>query len=234
MSEETQPTTHRRIVILGVNERIGPLLTLLEEQGVEMFVIAEDISNFEKVFAEHSVDVLIGDFLDPDLLEQAEITTATSVIILADTQHHSPQDADARSVVATLSVEDLNSQVQSEVRTVVEVSNDETAFHLRNARVDEIIQSGDLTADILAYSTSRPKYSKHLETLLRFTHKNNVVTSPVSERYEGKTISEVTTLLVVKRQILLGVRIGGSRKRETLDPSHVLGSKDEMVYIDIL
>lgn len=227
----TAPSTEpQRVVILGVNERIYKLIELLHEQQKHITVVALDFSHYGSVAGDPDVHIIEGDFLDPKLLTRAKVEQAAAVIILTDTQQHSPQDADARSVVATLSVERIN----SDVKTVVEVHSDETAFHLENANVDEIIQSGDLTADILAFSTNHPNYSNHLETLLRFTYKNHIVTAPVRERLLAKTISEVTSILARERKILLGVRVKGDRKRETLDPSYALESEDEMVYVDIL
>jgi len=221
-------TTPRRIVILGANERLPTLLNLFRAQDVRLLVVLEGIDLYRKNLA--SVDVIEGDFLDPKILAQANLEHCDAVIILADTHNNTPQDADARSVVATLSVERIN----SDVRTIVEVFSDDTAYHLRNAGVDEVIQSGELTADILAFSTTHPNYSKHLKTLLHFAYKNRVVTASASERLQGKPVSEISHILARDRKVLLGVRIRGRADRISLDPSRVVTDRDEMIYVHIL
>ncbi len=217
-----------RTVILGVNERIGQLVQLLRDQGQEIVVVSNHVERFSRAL--DGVAQIAGDFIDPHVLRQAEVASAQSVVILAETIGHRMQDADARSVVATLSVERQN----PEVRTVVEALSEDTAFHLRNAGVDEIIVSGELTADILAFSTTTSEYSQYLGVLLKFAHENRVVTAPVRERLVGKSLQALVRLLSEERKVLLGVRPSGGSGRASLDPERIVTPGDELVYIDIL
>ena len=229
---EARPSTpnsrHNRTVILGVNERIGTLVRLLRAQGRELVVVSANAKRFARDLSD--VEVIHGDFIDRRNIKRARIQDAEAVIILAETVNKKPRDADARSVVATLAVE----AAFPEVRTVVEALSEDTAYHLRNAGVDEIIVSGELTADILAFSTTHPDYGNHLEVLLRFAHQNRIVTAPVRERLVGKKFAEANLTMIRERKILLGVRPEGRADRESLDPDRTLRDKDILVYIDIL
>ena len=219
-----------RTVILGVNERIATLIGLLREQGRELVVVTEHSNLYAREL--EGVDIIDGDFIYERNLEAAKIKTAEAVIILAETVNAKPKDADARSVVATLSVESMH----PDARTVVEALSEDTAFHLRNAGVDEIIVSGELTADILAFSTTHSQYSDHLEVLLRFAHKNRIdeLTLRPEDRLVGKSYAAANAIMTRERKILLGVREKGHEHRQNLDPDRILRAKDVLVYIDIL
>ena len=218
----------RKVIILGLNNRIETLLELLKSQGYQILVISELAEKFSKEL--EGIDVICSDFLERKVLQAAGVEESFAVIILAETTGYTDKDTDARSVVATLSVE----SIKPEVKTVVEVLSNETAFHLRNANVDEIIQSGSLTGDILAFSTNHPHFSKHLGILLRYAHKNKIVTSPVTDRYLGKTLSQIVPLMAANRKVLLAIRPKHGKKVETLDPEHVAAADEEFIYIDML
>jgi len=217
----------KKVIILGVNSRVENLICLLHEQGYTILVISEHAEQYSKALKD--VDVVHADFLERRVLQQAGIEDSFAVIILAEIINNLPQDADARSVVATLSVESINPAV----KTVVEVLSGDTAFHLRNANVDEIIQSGSLTADILAFSTNHANFSQHLGILLRYAHKNEIKTGPIKERFVGKTLGQIVLLMAANRKILLGIRPKDENYRETLDPDHLVKASEEMIYIDM-
>ena len=221
-------TKKKRTIILGINNRIGDLVSLLKEENSSILVISRYVDQFSNELK--GVDTLNGDFLNKRMLEQADISNSDSVIILAETIGNSNSDVDARSVIATLTVE----SIQPNTRTVVEVLSKETAYHLRNANVDEIIESGKMTADKLAFSTTHPDFSNHLATLLRFAHKNRIVLSKVNEHQLNKTLSKVSAMYIKNRKILLGVRIDGKIYNETCEPNYVIQRDDVLVYIDML
>tara|TARA_B100000925_G_scaffold281705_1_gene253750 strand:+ start:50 stop:721 length:672 start_codon:yes stop_codon:yes gene_type:complete len=217
----------KRTIILGVNNRIGDLVSLLKEENISILVISRYVEQFSNELKD--VETLKGDFLNKTMLAQADISNSDSVIILAETIGNSNADVDARSVVATLTVESIH----PDTRTVVEVLSKETAHHLRKANVDEIIESGKMTADMLAFSTTHSDYSNHLAILLRFAHKNRIILGNVNENVLNKTLSKVSTMYAKDRKIILGVRIDGNLHKETLSPKYVIQKNDVLVYIDM-
>ena len=115
----------KRTIILGVNNRIGDLVSLLKEENSSILVIYRYVDQFPNELK--GVETLNGDFLNKRMLEQADISNSDSVIILAETLGNSNSDVDARSVVATLTVE----SIQPNTRTVVEVLSKETSYTLK-------------------------------------------------------------------------------------------------------
>ena len=223
-----QEASKKRVIILGVNSRIYELIEILQQSEYELTIVSRFVDSIRD--SVHGVEMINSDFLHRDVLQRLDLEHCYAVVILAESQDLSPKDIDARSVVATLSIESIN----KDVRTVVEILHEETAFHLKNAGVDEIIRSGALTADILAFSINHTNFSQHLDILLRYTHKNRIVTCSVAERFIGKFLGEVVPLMAKNRKILLGVRPEGVREDETLDPTYVLSAEDCFVYIDML
>ena len=218
----------KRTIIFGVNNRIGDLVSLLKEENISILVISRYVDQFLNELK--GVETLNGDFLNKRILEQADIYNSDSVIILAETIGNSNSDVDARSVVATLTVE----SIQPNTRTVVEVLSKETSYHLRNANVDEIIESGKMTADMLAFSTTHSDFSNHLASLLRYAHKKRIVLTNVNEQMVNKNLSKVSSMYARERKIVLGVRIHGRAYNETLNPNYVIQRDDVLVYIDML
>ena len=214
-------------VVLGVNDKLDGIVNLLIEQGTRVVIITDDIDRVA-TYPENLVSIIEGDFIEPKILKKARVSHAAFAILLADTNGRSAKDADARSVLGTLAVE----QIKPEIKTVVEALSEDTAYHLRNAGVDEIIVSGDLTAEMLAYSTTHQGYSKNLSALMRFAHRNRIVEQKIPERFEGKTIAEATAVLATERRILLAVR--NPKGKESLDPTQKLSSKDTMIYVEIV
>ena len=213
-------------VILGVNDKLDKIVDILMAQGKRVVVITDDIDRV-KQYPENKASIIEGDFILPAILAKARIEYAATAIILSDTNKRTSQDADARSVMATLAVE----KIKPEIRTVVEAGNENTAYHLKNAGVDEIILSGDLTAEMLAYSTNHESYSENLGTLMRFVHANRIARIGVPERFWGKKVAEASTTLALERKVLLAIII---KDKETLDPMLKLSEKHEMLYIEIL
>ncbi len=94
---------------------------------------------------------LAGDYTKVDVLEEAGVRRAATAIILSDClAPRSPQDRDARTVLAALTVERL----APGIFTVAELTSRENAGLLKMAGVEEIIVPDEYTATILG-SASR-------------------------------------------------------------------------------
>ena len=213
-------------VILGVNDKLARVIHLLLEQDQRVVVVTENVDRVAQ-YPEHLVAIVEGDFLDERILEKARVAEATNAIILADTHDRSDEDADARSVLGALAVEKL----KPEINTVVEAFASDTTYHLQSAGVDDIIESGALTAEMLAYSTDHAGYSNHLSILLRFVHKNRIVRNAIPNRLLGKRLHDVQMLLAAEQKILLSIERDGASH---LDPDLILEGDDEMVSIEII
>lgn len=219
-------TFSNHAIILGVNNKLPRIVEILLDRNQRVAIVTENVDRVPQ-YPEHLVAVIEGDFLLESILIKAKIDMATNVIILADTHNRKPSDADARSVLAALTVE----KVRPEVDTVVEAISADTVFHLENAKVDTIIQSGALTSEMLAYSADYPKYSHHLHTLLRFVYKNNVLLAPVPSDFWGKELHEIQLMFVPDKKVVLGINRDNN---EILDTSIILQEGDQFISIEIL
>lgn len=219
-------TFTNHVIVLGVNEKLPRIVNLLLDMGHQVAIVTDDVDRVPQ-YPEHLVAIVEGDFVMEKTLEKARVEASSSAIILADIEGRTPRDADARSVLAALAIE----RIKPEVKTVVESLGIDTAFHLQSANVDDIIQSGGMTAEILAFSTDHAGYADHLKTLLRFVHQHRIVEDPVPQRLEGKTLYDIQGILANEQKILLGVRRGGE---DSLDPDLVLGRGDTLINIEIL
>jgi len=225
-SEWLVSTFSGHIVILGVNDKLDRVVTLLLEQELRVVIVTERSDDVAQ-YPEHLVAVLEGDFLSPHVLAKARVEHASGAVILADTHDRSSADADARSVLGALALE----RMHPKLGTVVEAVSDETAIHLQGAGADAIIRSGALTAEMLAFSTDHPGYSANLGVLLRFAHRNRIVMNEVPARLLGKPLQTVQRILATERKILLGAQRDGET---TLDPELELAAGDELICIEII
>jgi voltage-gated potassium channel len=94
-----------------------------------------------------NVSFYFDDFTRITVLEKVGIHRASTCIILADTQGgRSDQDADARTILAALTVEKLN----PDVYTCAELLNRSYGSHLQMGRVNDYVVSGEHGAFLLA------------------------------------------------------------------------------------
>lgn len=225
-SEWMVSTFSEHTVVLGVNDKLDRIVNILVASGRRVVIVTSSIDRIAQ-YPENLVAVIEGDFIDADVLEKARVAQAANAVILADTEGRSREDADARSVLATLAVE----KARPAIHTVVECLLPDTAYHLENAGVDEIIRSGDLAAEMLAFSTDHAGYSANLGALMRFVHKNRILTAPLPDRFAGKKLAEATATLALERKILLSVR---RDDEDSLAPGLQLRAGDEMIYVEIV
>ena len=155
------------------------------------------------------IHVVQGDFTHQDALNRARISAARAAIILADrTGDRSPQDTDARSILAVLAIESMNPAVH----TTAEVLNSDNVFHFRNAGVDEIVQSGAYTGNLLAHVTVNRGLGGIYEHL--FTMEGNrfhLVPAPPS-LVNQSFLEALNVMSQHHRALLIGLR----RQQETL------------------
>jgi voltage-gated potassium channel len=134
-------------------------------------------------------------------LHRAGIGRADTAIILADETNPAldPDDIDAKTLLATLAVESIN----SDVHTCVEVIKSENRQHFQRAKADEMVVSAELTGALLASSAINHGISHAVSDLL--THPGG------TEFYEiappmavcDMTFASALTWLKVERNCIL-------------------------------
>jgi voltage-gated potassium channel len=221
------------LVICGWNSKAEVVVREFREavQGEVPIVVISDAGP-EPVFSDSNlrkdVHFLDADFTDLRALERAGIRRASKCILVSDTSRgRSERDADARTVLAALTVERLNPHIY----TCAEVHSRDCVGHLRIAHVDDYVVSGEHSAFLLAQSAVTRGVMGVFQELLTFEYGMKFSAVPVPRSLVGGEF--VRTMTVLKNEhdaILIGVR---RRDGKTLvnPTSHILEEGEHLVVI---
>ncbi|MEM7784338.1 MAG: potassium channel protein, partial [Planctomycetota bacterium] len=108
-------------------------------------------------------------------------------LVLTDTSGgRSEQDADARTILAALTVEKLN----EDVHTCAELVNRSYATHLETGKVNEFVVSGEYGAHVLAHAAMNRGLISVLGELLTSEHGNEFHRIPIPETWIGQSFDQ--------------------------------------------
>jgi voltage-gated potassium channel len=175
-----------------------------------------------------NVIFLNDDFTRVSALERAGIHRAKTCIILADTSGgRSEQDADARTILAALTVEKIAPQVQ----TSAELLHRTYGTHLDLGQVNSYVVSGEYGAYMLAQEAMNRGSMGVIDELLTCQRGNEFYRYPVLEKWVGMTFTDLMNELKTEHNaILVGVHPAG--KKVIVNPvSHVFAASDQIVAI---
>ncbi len=188
------------IVICGWNETGEVILEELKEYYREkhqrmkpVVIVSEQDIQIEGTYYKK------GDFVKEEVLKNAGVEHAETVIILAEKLPHLAEDSiDARSILAAMLVRDLNPRVN----LIIEILLRENAKTIRRKKVaDYIIVDGEIVGSIIS------NYIKHKESteLLKFFLEKAEFEERVVE--EVKTFRELIQELG-KDYVVIGIKRG--------------------------
>lgn len=165
-----------------------------KNQDIPVVVIAQvnEESSVNDAKFKEQVRLINDDFTKVSVLEKAGIRRAKTCIILADkSQGRSEQDADARTILAALTVERINPAVY----TCAELINREYGAHLEMGQVNDYVVSEEQNGFMLAQSALNPGLMSVFNELLTGEHGNQFYRLPISERWVDKTFLELFAYL---------------------------------------
>lgn len=146
------------------------------------------------------VQFLNDDFTKIEALEKAGVRRAARAILLSDTSRgRKERDADARTVLAALTIERLNPNVY----TVAEIHRREHAHHLAMGGVNDYIVAGEHSAFLLAQSAITKGVMKVFSELLTHEHGNRFSRCHVPKKWQGKSFVELMTHFKAHHDALL-------------------------------
>jgi len=146
------------------------------------------------------VQFLQADFTEVATLERAGIRRASKCILLTDTSRgRSERDADARTILAALTIERLN----RDVYTCAEVHSREHVPHLRMGNVNDYVVSGEHSAFLLAQAALTKGVMGIFQELLTLEYGNKFVSVPVPEAWVGRGFRELLTHMKDSHDALL-------------------------------
>jgi voltage-gated potassium channel len=173
------------------------------------------------------VQFLNDDFTKLEALEKAGVRRAARCILLADTSRgRKERDADARTVLAALTIERLNPAIY----TVAEIHRREHAHHLEMGKVNDYVVSGEQSAFLLAQSAITRGVMSVFSELLTREHGNRFSRCSLTHKWQGKTFLELMVHMKEEHNALLvGVEEGD---RIVVNPTaYVFKGSEDVVLI---
>lgn len=126
------------------------------------------------------LNYIFGDFIEESVLLRANIKTASKVLILADnSQNYSPMEIDSRTVLAVLTIENLNRSIY----TAAELIDEKFERHLAGAHCDEIILSRDYERKLLVNASSGRGISHVVRDLLSYENNAGLEIIDIPENF---------------------------------------------------
>lgn len=202
------------VILCGWN-RAGHLIIeelLLDARFPHIVLISEDPSLADDPFFKGVIDqvfLLQGDYTRVDILREAGIERASYAMLLADsTGERTPQDRDARTVLAAMLIEKLNKQIY----TVVQLLNRDNETSLRQVGVEEIIVSDEYVGNIMATVAKNRGIVSMLDELLTSKYGHQFFKCPVPPELVGSSVGEAIGPLKKNYEAtLIGVDLGEGR-----------------------
>jgi voltage-gated potassium channel len=174
------------------------------------------------------VQFLDDDFTKVSAMEKAGIHRASTCILLSDTtKGRNERDADARTILAALTVERINPKVY----TCAELNRREYSTHLKLGCVDDFVVSGEHSAFLLAQAAINHGTLSVWSELLSYEFGHKFCRIPVPKKLVGQTFTDALTLLKRDANVvaIAVVPHGGEPK---INPGAVkLAEGDELVVI---
>ena len=169
------------VLICGWNGRGPYLVRELQATERQVALIAKERPDD----LDSEVFFVQGNPSERDTLIRGGILKAQGAIILGDPNFGAD---DSHSILTALAIEDLS----PDVYTVMELHNPDNERYARYARVDDILYSDSLIADITAMCTHNEGISAFIRDVLSAADDGYSFASfDVSYDYEGKTIGEM-------------------------------------------
>lgn len=168
------------------------------------------------------------DFTRADVLVRCKIETCSVAIIVSEISHNrSRQDADARTVLAALTIEKLSPGVH----TCAELSNSQSESHLRMGGVNEVIVTRSIAGHLLAQAAMYSPNIHLLQQLLRPTSGATMLPIRVPDNLVGLSFPDA---LVRHHQSTGAIAMGVEREDGSLlvNPrAYVLQSGDKLIAV---
>jgi len=191
------------ILILGVNSYLDKLLMMLPEFSEEKslnVVLVNDMTEDEFLevknkFPHMALRFVFGDYTREAVLKRANVENALHAFILADNFHHrSLDDADERTIMATLSLKAL----APDLVVSVEVIKTEKISAVKRAGVENVIVNGAFSPTLLSASLISPAMPAFFNDLVASYEYPRLTLMRVDPHFVGKPFREY--FLAVREQ----------------------------------
>lgn len=185
---------HDHVLICGWNS--GVMTTLQEMQNHPRFkdrefVVVSELEltpNLSHLPNPKRIRFVRDDFTRISALQRVGVERAVVALIVSDfSNNRSPQDADARTVLAALTIEKLHPKIVS----CAELSSSESEPHLRLGGINEVVLSGELAGSLLAQAAIDAGQARIFQNLLHPSQGSRIQPCPPRPEWIGKTLLEI-------------------------------------------
>ncbi len=168
------------------------------------------------------------DFTKVNALHRAGISRAKTCLVLSDlTGGRSEQDADARTILAALTVEKINESVY----TCAELVNRSYASHLEAGNVNDFVVSGEYGAHILAQAAMKRGLVNVVTELMTYERGNEFYRVPIPDSWVDTTFDEQLTKVRQRNNVIL-VAVHQAGGEAIINPDgYTFAAGDEVVLI---
>ncbi len=223
------------VLICGWNS--GVAVTLKELQANPKFknrdfVIVSELEtppNLSFLPYPRRVRFVKDDFTRIAALQRAGLERAEVALIMADQSGgRSAQDADARTVLAALTIEKLHPSILS----CAELSSSESEPHLRLGGINEVVLSGELSGSLLAQAAIDAGQARIFQNLLHPSHGSRIIPLALDTIWVGQTFAAILKEAREKTGVIpIAVRRGEGKIR--INPQeHILEGGDQLFGIE--
>ncbi|MDA7980171.1 MAG: ion transporter [Pirellulales bacterium] len=224
---------HDHTIICGWNRKaeiiVREHLTANQIDTTPIIVIVEfdEEPDFSDLSLKKHVQFLNEDFTKVSALETAGIHRAKACIILADlSRMRNEQDADARTILASLTVEKLNRNVY----TCAELCNSEYGTHLEMGHVNDFVVTGEQSGFLLAQAALNRGLMGVFNELLTHTHGNQFYRLAVTAEIAGKSFLDAFVQLKEKHNAIL-IAVHDKDNRFHINPQDYKLSEGESIIV---
>lgn len=197
---------------------------------VPIVVITElDTESFDQdVKSMPGVMFVHDDFTRVSALRRAGIDRAKTCLVLTDTTGgRSQQDADARTILAALTVEKIN----HEVYTCAELVNRNYASHLEAGNVNDFVVTSEYGAHVLAQAAMKRGLANVVSELLTYDQGNEFYRVEIPASWVGKSFDEKLVELRTQHDSIL-VAVHSANQPPNINPTeYMFETSDEVVLI---
>jgi len=147
----------------------------------------QEIDHIRSIPSFKTVKYIKGDYIDEKVLQRANVRTAKTGLILADSsKDFSVQEVDSRTVMTAITIDNLN----KDVYTCAELVDEKFVKYLKLANCDEIILTREYSRELLANAASASGIS-HVAAELLNPLKRGLVTVDFQPSFVGKPFRDL-------------------------------------------
>ena len=147
----------------------------------------QEIDHIRSIPRFKTVKYIKGDYIDEKVLQRANVRSAKTVLILADSsKDFSVQEVDSRTVMTAITIDNLN----KDVYTCAELVDEKFVKYLKLANCDEIILTREYSRELLANAASASGIS-HIAAELLNPLKRGLITVDFQPSFIGKPFRDL-------------------------------------------